>query len=418
MSYAAPSAYPGSEVMSQYPTSAHPGMSPYAPYGMPGYGQMPPPWGYAPPSHSVSPAPPKEEKKEDNKIADQFKALEALIAKQEEARVAAEKDRLAKAAAEAAAKERERVEEEAEKRRKEEIAAASKKAKEDAEKKAEDAAKKAKDEHEAAVKKAKETHEEAVKKAKEEHEKKLKEAEAAKEEAEKKQKVSEEEAAKLKPPPDSTLAPIKFKDAVGRKFSFPFHLCKTWKGMELLIKQAFSHIDGLGEHVHAGHYDLTGPDGEIILPQVWDTMIKPDWDITMHIWPFDEEEKKHDKLAAEASIMNPFASLGLDDHYVVDVGGGHGGGGGGKKAGKKPKDPSKPKKNKASSPEIITIPAGGGPPPPPMHHLRGMSDPVGMAGVFPPDIMMVEEKKRSKGKTKVSPFAAWVAGGRVPSRKR
>lgn len=23
-------------------------------------------------------------------------------------------------------------------------------------------------------------------------------------------------------------APIKFKDAVGRKFSFPFHLCQTW----------------------------------------------------------------------------------------------------------------------------------------------------------------------------------------------
>jgi hypothetical protein len=23
-------------------------------------------------------------------------------------------------------------------------------------------------------------------------------------------------------------APIKFKDAIGRKFSFPFHLCATW----------------------------------------------------------------------------------------------------------------------------------------------------------------------------------------------
>ncbi|KAF2766011.1 hypothetical protein EJ03DRAFT_278987, partial [Teratosphaeria nubilosa] len=70
-------------------------------------------------------------------------------------------------------------------------------------------------------------------------------------------------------------APIKFKDAVGRKFSFPWHLCKTWKGMEGLIKQAFLHVDVIGEHVHQGHYDLTGPDGEIILPQVWDTMVQP-----------------------------------------------------------------------------------------------------------------------------------------------
>ncbi|KYG42601.1 hypothetical protein M433DRAFT_34877, partial [Acidomyces richmondensis BFW] len=68
---------------------------------------------------------------------------------------------------------------------------------------------------------------------------------------------------------------IKFKDAVGRKFSFPWHLCKTWKGMESLIRQAFMHVDVIGDHVRAQHYDLTGPDGEIILPQVWDTMVQP-----------------------------------------------------------------------------------------------------------------------------------------------
>ena len=29
-------------------------------------------------------------------------------------------------------------------------------------------------------------------------------------------------------PPEKKQKPILFKDAVGRKFSFPFHLCKTW----------------------------------------------------------------------------------------------------------------------------------------------------------------------------------------------
>lgn len=37
----------------------------------------------------------------------------------------------------------------------------------------------------------------------------------------------QEEAAKKKP--DKDKAPIRFKDAVGRKFSFPFHLCATWE---------------------------------------------------------------------------------------------------------------------------------------------------------------------------------------------
>lgn len=59
--------------------------------------------------------------------------------------------------------------------------------------------------------------------------------------------------------------------------------------MEELIKQAFLHVDVIGPHVQAGHYDLLGPDGEIILPQVWDKVIEPDWAITMHMWPMDRQ---------------------------------------------------------------------------------------------------------------------------------
>ncbi|VTO85334.1 unnamed protein product [Fusarium graminearum] len=81
---------------------------------------------------------------------------------------------------------------------------------------------------------------------------------------------------------------IRFTDAVGRKFMFPFHLCATWQGMEDLIKQAFIQVDVLGPHVMAGHYDLFGPDGGIILPSVWERVIQPDWAITMTIWPTDK----------------------------------------------------------------------------------------------------------------------------------
>jgi hypothetical protein len=60
------------------------------------------------------------------------------------------------------------------------------------------------------------------------HEKALAEAKTVAEELEKAKKAAEEEAAKLKPS-DAPKAPVKFKDAVGRKFSFPWALCKTWK---------------------------------------------------------------------------------------------------------------------------------------------------------------------------------------------
>ncbi|KAL2070966.1 hypothetical protein VTL71DRAFT_13992 [Oculimacula yallundae] len=82
--------------------------------------------------------------------------------------------------------------------------------------------------------------------------------------------------------------PIRFKDAVGRKFSFPFDLCHTWEGMQELINGAFLNVDVIGPYVREGHYDLVGPNEEIILPGVWATMIEPDWAVTMHMWPISE----------------------------------------------------------------------------------------------------------------------------------
>ncbi|KAJ4857089.1 ARID/BRIGHT DNA binding domain-containing protein [Trichoderma breve] len=84
------------------------------------------------------------------------------------------------------------------------------------------------------------------------------------------------------------LSPIKFTDAVGRRFNFPVHLCYTWQEMDHLIKQAFSQVDILGPRVQAGHYDLTGPDGNIILPSVWEETVEPGLHITMTMWLVDK----------------------------------------------------------------------------------------------------------------------------------
>lgn len=81
--------------------------------------------------------------------------------------------------------------------------------------------------------------------------------------------------------------------------------------MEELIRQAFLHVEIIGPHVAEGHYDLVGPNGEIILPQVWETMIEPDWTITMHMWPMPEPpaEPMLDPLVdgAEGIIVVPDA---------------------------------------------------------------------------------------------------------------
>lgn len=75
--------------------------------------------------------------------------------------------------------------------------------------------------------------------------------------------------------------------------------------MEDLIRQAFLHVEIIGPHVAEGHYDLVGPNGEIILPQVWETMIEPDWIITMHMWPMPEPAKPEDPPAAAPPEVPP-----------------------------------------------------------------------------------------------------------------
>ncbi|KAL8928689.1 MAG: hypothetical protein Q9172_000827 [Xanthocarpia lactea] len=211
----------------------------------------------------------------------------------------------------------------------------------------------------------------AADKAAEEAAKAAEEAAKAKAAADEAEKKAAEAAAAAPPPPppppEEKKKPIRFKDAVGRKFSFPFNLCSTWdvslrpfrvrcyctvtnsglrsQGMDELIRQAFLHVEVIGPHVAEGHYDLVGPNGEIILPQVWETVIEPDWTITMHMWPMPE-----------------------------------------------PPPPPDPPPDGAAEPLVIDVPLNDGKVPPP-----------------PPPPPPPGAKKIVKG-AKPSPFLAWTAG--------
>ena len=100
------------------------------------------------------------------------------------------------------------------------------------------------------------------------------------------------------------MAPIRFRDPLGRRFEFSFALCRTWAGMEDLLLDCFPHVatsaddndggggdgnDGTDGSVNArvrrGHYDLLGPDGHIVLPMVWESVVRPGWRVNMVFWP-------------------------------------------------------------------------------------------------------------------------------------
>lgn len=145
--------------------------------------------------------------------------------------------------------------------------------------------------------------------------------------------------------------------------------------MEELIKQAFLHVDLIGPHVAQGHYDLVGPNGEIILPQVWETMVEPDWTVTMHMWPMPEPPKPPDPPPAGAA---PVVAIDGGPQIVI----------------------VEPKKDGAPG-------APPPPPPPPAPPTGGLAPPpIDGAIVVVPDLR--PGKKAPAGK--VSPLLAWTAG--------
>ena len=79
--------------------------------------------------------------------------------------------------------------------------------------------------------------------------------------------------------------------------------------MEDLIRQAFLHVEVIGPHVAEGHYDLVGPNNEIILPAVWETVIEPDWTVTMHMWPMPDDRPEEVLPIVEVPEVFPIPPL-------------------------------------------------------------------------------------------------------------
>jgi hypothetical protein len=149
--------------------------------------------------------------------------------------------------------------------------------------------------------------------------------------------------------------------------------------MEDLIQQAFLHVDVIGPHVAKGHYDLVGPNGEIILPQVWETMIEPDWAITMHMWPMPEQPKAPPEGIHIVDAIPPGHSRPMN---------------GGRRRADRPGPPPGSRR---------------GPPPPPPPGWIG-PPPRGDPGPPPDDIIIIEDSTTRSSKKK-SKDTSGVLGG-------
>ncbi|KAK6381032.1 uncharacterized protein PV06_10773 [Exophiala oligosperma] len=147
-----------------------------------------------------------------------------------------------------------------------------------------------------------------AKKAQEEAEAKLKEAEAQAAKAKAEAEEAEKKAAAAAPP--EKKAPVRFKDAIGRNYNFPWERCHRWRDMEGLINQAFAHVEGLADAVLAGRYDLIGPDKEIIMPNYWESTIEPDMHISMMLWPVPEPKEEGPPAPPD---LDPDAILMVDE---------------------------------------------------------------------------------------------------------
>jgi len=71
------------------------------------------------------------------------------------------------------------------------------------------------------------------------------------------------------------------------------------------MDQAFLHIEGLGERVSKGEYDLINSDGAVVLPQLWESFVEPDMAITIRMWPKDEPTMRSQGAIPPRSSMFP-----------------------------------------------------------------------------------------------------------------
>lgn len=82
--------------------------------------------------------------------------------------------------------------------------------------------------------------------------------------------------------------------------------------MEKFIRQIFQHVENKAfvYNIKQGHYDLVQPNGVIILPQLWEDFVRPNWSIRMEMWPFGNLAKQ------SSQSVNTHMNRGSDQQAI------------------------------------------------------------------------------------------------------
>lgn len=164
--------------------------------------------------------------------------------------------------------------------------------------------------------------------------------------------------------------------------------------MKALIDSAFLHVDGLGNQVNKAQYDLINEEGKIVLPEVYEQLVKPGSSLSQHMWPMLMPPGQYNRRPAglgmppgpplASNLPNTFNNL--------------------------PPGPPPPAANFPLGPPR---PPGGGPPPGPTNNFFG--PPGGPGG--PPVIVNLcrgppGSRSRSRSRRRPPPpgVLGWMAG--------
>lgn len=84
-----------------------------------------------------------------------------------------------------------------------------------------------------------------------------------------------------------------------------------------MIIETFLLVPNLNLRVADGEYDLFGPQEVILSPSNWESMIEPDWEITMRMWPNPERPPWEDASPmAMAQARDNFRAGGKEDERL------------------------------------------------------------------------------------------------------
>ena len=87
--------------------------------------------------------------------------------------------------------------------------------------------------------------------------------------------------------------------------------------MEEHLRQVFIISKTIGPQIAQGRFYILGPDGDIILPQFWDMLVEPDWNVTLEMWAPESPERENVDITWE-TISTPNSESGTNPEAVSE----------------------------------------------------------------------------------------------------